>query len=81
MLMRMGNLPVSTRTAPCLPQQGKRARLALDIIIELPDDVIFVIYSRYAKSFGCDNSIWIQEFSRVYFQMLKNGYSRLKKVR
>ena len=31
MLMRMGNLPVSTRTAPCLPQQGKRARL--DIII------------------------------------------------
>ena len=37
--------------------------------------------SRYAKSFGLDNSVWIQEFSRVYYKMLMNGYSKLKKVR
>ena len=37
--------------------------------------------SRYAKSFGSDNSVWIQEFSRVYYKMLMNGYSKLKKVR
>ena len=39
------------------------------------------MFLRYAKSFGSDNNVWIQEFSRVYYKMLMNGYSKLKKVR
>jgi len=36
--------------------------------------------ARYAISFGESNDVWIQEFSKVYFNMLKNGYRRLKNV-
>jgi len=37
--------------------------------------------ARYAISFGRSNDIWLQEFSNVYFKMLKNGYERLINVR
>ena len=73
MLMTRGSLPVSMLTARCLPQQGFLPKLRW-----LHGYFMFL---RYAKSFGSDNSVWIQEFSRVYYKMLMNGYSKLKKVR
>jgi len=36
--------------------------------------------ANFAESFSDDNDAWIQTFSNVYFQMLKNGYTTLQSL-
>ena len=67
------NHPVNIKTALCLPLLGK-------VIIYFHQITTHMLF-RYAISFGRSNDIWLQEFSNVYFKMLKNGYERLINVR
>ena len=50
-------------------------------VVAIVNDFSKILTScRYAVNFGSSNKVWIQEFSAVYFKMLKNGYDKLKKV-